>query len=91
MVFWQDEFSQAEREHLARGGTVYHYGFKWRYAPGCETSLRVGPYFNREDGEAEFAASLHKAGYRVPVWWEYWRWGEDRPSKNVLKHLEGRE
>lgn len=81
----------AELEHLKRGGTLYYYSLEWRDASNSKTGLRVGPYFNREDGEAEFAASLHKAGYRPPKWWEYWRWGDDRPSQRVLKLIEGRE
>lgn len=80
----QPDFQQAELDHLSRGGTVYHFGATWHDSPNSKTSVILGPFFNAEAGEDALAMHLLSSGYRLPKWWEYWRWGENRPSKRVL-------
>lgn len=84
----QANFNQAEHDHLARGGTVYYFGATWKESPYFENSVRLGPFFNAEDGEAALVRCLLASSYHPPKWWEYWRWGENRPSKRVLAKLE---
>lgn len=88
------QFSRDELAHMKQGGVVYHLGWTWRGAFGSQRSIRVGPFFTADEGEAEFLTELHEAGYRLPKWWEMSRWGEKRLSKDrrkVIAEIEARE
>lgn len=71
------------------GATLYHFGLLWRDSPDSETSTSMGPYLDKEQGEREFAQTLVNLGYTKPRWWQYWRWSENGPSKNVLALMAG--
>lgn len=83
--------SPEELAHLRKGGIVYHYGWTWRSKHGSTHSIRVGPYFDNEIGEREFITTLFEAGYRLPRWWEIYRWGERRLDKDQRKAIAALE
>jgi hypothetical protein len=72
-------------------GTMYSYGLSWHRQPGDTTSVSLGPYSDQEQGEQEFAQALTTMGYSKPKWWQYWRWGENRPSDRVLERLRTKD
>lgn len=75
--------SQAEiYNYLRENGRAWTYSLRWEggYA-------NVGPFSSREECDRQMAIELSAAGYTVPKFWQFWRWGERRPSKRVLELL----
>ncbi len=46
----------------------------------------VSGYESQQDAIDALWRGLNSMGYKEPVWWEFWRWGERRPpsTKNKL-------
>lgn len=80
-----------ELKHLQSGGTLYSYGKTWRDSPSSESTVRLGPFMDENEGEERFALALHNMGYREPKWWQYWRWNEWKLSETVRDRIAALE
>lgn len=51
---------------------------------GEKITLRGDGLGSREQANRLFAVALNDCGYRPPRFWQFWRWGEQKPSRAVL-------
>ncbi|SFG87703.1 hypothetical protein [Ensifer sp. OV372] len=47
-------------------------------------TVRGDGYVSRDRANRAFAIALNDCGYRAPRFWQFWRWGEQKPSRDVL-------
>lgn len=86
----QSGFSAEEMKHLQAGGVILRKAHTWSPSPGGSRTVRWGPFFSDAELDAAaggMASDLHAFGYQEPRWWQYWRWGERRPSKEILEAM----
>ncbi|MDR7032447.1 hypothetical protein [Mesorhizobium sp. BE184] len=75
------------RDLLDKYGTIYSAGFTWHPSPGVTTSFQARWYFTKEDCDRATADTLKSMGYQRPRWWQWWRWNEMKPGREVSRML----
>ena len=63
---------------------TYGYDFSWG-----NTRVRGEGFRSLDESRARLWAALDAFGYVEPKWYEFWRWGETRPSPRPAFGLEG--
>ena len=74
-------------EDFAKHQSLYAAGLTWKPSPAETVSFQSRFFASRAEADEASARILSAMGYREPRWHEYWRWGEMRPSENVLQKL----
>lgn len=74
-------------EILAGGNTAHAQGHVWSPSPGHRLAFESKYYPSLEESEEAAINALRSMGYTPPRWWQWWRWGENKPSERILRGL----
>ncbi|MGN6536036.1 MAG: hypothetical protein ACTHKQ_09960 [Mesorhizobium sp.] len=77
------------RDLIEKHGTLYAAGFAWHPSPGETSAFQKRWYLSKDECDRATAETLRLMGYERPRWWQWWRWNEIKPSKEVAALLAG--
>lgn len=58
---------------------TYGYDFEWTRDTG-RASISGSGFSTKEESDRNFVRGLEVCHYELPRFWQWWRWGERRPS-----------
>jgi hypothetical protein len=66
------------------GETWYYGGLTWHPKIGVTYGVKSGPFLTKEEADHTTIRQATLMGYKVPRWWQFWRWSE-RPLPSPSK------